>query len=175
MIIKLSDIEGKLVIKGEMANSVFENIGEKQFTMESPVFFELLVTKQDDSIRITGPVKSAVTLTCSRCLEEFAYTLDTYLDIELVPTMLVPQGAEVELRADDLNIYYYEGDEIDLDPLIYDEVLLNLPMMPLCREDCAGLCHTCGKNRNVESCSCNNPVSTVLGEKLKKFLNTQGE
>lgn len=172
MIIKLSDIEGKLVIKGEMANSVFENIGEKQFAMESPVFFELLVTKQDNSIRITGPVKSAVTLTCSRCLEEFTCSFDTYLDVELVPKMLVPHGAEVELRMDDLNTYYYEGDEIDLDPLIYDEVLLNLPMRPLCREDCAGLCHTCGKNRNIESCSCNQPVSTVLGEKLKKFLNT---
>ena len=172
MIIKLSDIEDKLVLKGEMTNLAFENLEEKQFTMESPVLYELLVAKQEGSIRITGPVKSTVTLTCSRCLEEFSCSFNTHLDIELAPKELLPQGAEVELRVDDLDIYYYDGDEIDLDPLIYDEVLLNLPIMPLCREDCAGLCHTCGKNRNVESCSCSQAANTVLGEKLKNFLNT---
>ncbi len=172
MIIKLSDVEDKLVLKGEMTNLAFENLDEKQFTMQSPVLFELLVTKQDDSVRITGPVKSTVTLTCSRCLEEFACSFDTHLDIELAPKGLLPHSTEVELRADDLDIYYYEGDEIDLNPLIYDEVLLNLPTRPLCREDCAGLCPTCGKNRNIESCSCNQTVNTILGEKLKNFLST---
>ena len=172
MIIKLSDIEDKLVLKGEMTNSAFENLEEKQFTMESPVLFELLITKLEDSIKIVGQVKSAVTMTCSSCLEEFLCSFDTHLDIELEPKGLVPQGAEVELRPDDLDIYYYEDDEIDLDPLIYDEVLLNIPLRPLCREDCAGLCQSCGKNRNIESCSCHQPVNTVLGEKLKTFLNT---
>ncbi len=85
MIIKLSDVEDKLVLKGEMTNLAFENLDEKQFTMQSPVLFELLVTKQDDSVRIAGPVKSTVTLTCSRCLEEFACSFDTHLDIELAP------------------------------------------------------------------------------------------
>jgi len=172
LIIKLSDVEDKLVLKGEMTNLAFENLDEKQFTMQSPVLFELLVTKQDDSVRITGPVKSTVTLTCSRCLEEFTCSFDTHLDIELAPKGLLPHSTEVELRADDLDIYYYEGDEIDLDPLIYDEVLLNLPIRPLCREDCGGLCPTCGKNRNIESCSCNQTVNTILGEKLKNFLST---
>lgn len=172
MIIKLSDVEDKLVLKGEMTNLAFENLDEKQFTMQSPVLFELLVTKQDDSVRITGPVKSTVTLPCSRCLEEFTCSFDTHLDIELAPKGLLPHSTEVELRADDLDIYYYEGDEIDLDPLIYDEVLLNLPIRPLCREDCGGLCPTCGKNRNIESCSCNQTVNTILGEKLKKILST---
>jgi uncharacterized protein len=172
LIIKLSDIEDKLVLKGEMTNLAFENLDKKQFTMQSPVLFELLVTKQDDSVKIRGPVKSTVTLTCSRCLEEFTYSFDTNLDVELAPKGFLPHSSEVELRADDLDIYYYEGDEIDLDPLIYDEVLLNIPIRPLCRENCAGLCHACGKNRNIESCSCNQPGNTILGEKLKKFLST---
>ena len=171
MIVKLSDIEGRLIVKGETASPVFENLEEKQFTLESPVLFDLVITKLDDSVRISGPVRSTVLMSCSRCLEEFSCSLNTYLDIEMEPKRLLPHGAEVELRPDDLDIYYYDGDEIDLDPLIYDEVLLNLPVRPLCREDCAGLCHTCGKNRNVESCVCSQHASTVLGEKLKNFLN----
>jgi uncharacterized protein len=172
LIIKLSDIEDKLVLKGEMINSAFKNLEERQFTVEAPVLFELLVKKQEDSIRIAGPVKSTVIMTCSRCLEEFSCSIDTYLDIKLAPKGLVPQATEAELRQDDMDIYYYDGDEIDLDPFIYDEVLLNVPVRPLCREDCAGICHSCGKNRNVEPCSCRQPVNTALGEKLKTFLNT---
>jgi uncharacterized protein len=172
LIVKLSDIEDRLIVKGEIASPVFENLEEEQFTIESPVRFELVITKLDDSVRISGPVRSTVIMSCSRCLEEFSCPLETYLDIEVEPKRLLSHEAEVELRPDDLDIYYYDGDEINLDPLIYDEVLLNLPIRPLCREDCAGLCHICGKNKNVESCACSQYASTVLGEKLKNFLNT---
>lgn len=175
MIIKLSEIEGKLVFKGEMANAAFESLEEKQFTMESPVTFDVTVKRQDDHVRIAGQVKSTVIMTCSRCLEEFPCPVETYLDIELAPKEHVSQPAETELSPDDLDVYYYEGDEIDLDPYIYDEVLLSLPVRPLCKPDCAGLCQSCGKNRNVESCSCHQTTNTILGEKLKSFLNTQGE
>jgi uncharacterized protein len=170
MIVKLSDIEDKLVLRGEMTNLAFNNLEERQFTIETPVVFNLLVEKQEDSVKIAGPVKSTVTMTCSRCLEEFRCSIDTYLDIELVPKGLIAQATDVELRPDDLDIYYFEGDEIDLDPFIYDEVLLSVPVRPLCQEDCAGLCQSCGKNRNIESCSCHQPANTVLGEKLKSFL-----
>ena len=171
MIIKLSDIEDKLVLKGEMTNLAFNNVEEREFTFKSPVRFELLVTRQDDSIRIAGSIMGAMTMACSRCLEEFSCAIDTYLDIKLAPTGLMPQVADAELRPDDLDVYYFEGDEIDLDPFIYDEVLLNVPFRPLCREDCEGLCQSCGKNRNIEPCSCRQPVHSALGEKLKSFLN----
>lgn len=175
MIVKLADIEDRLVVKGETTSLPFKDLEERQFFIDSPVLFELVITRQVDSLRITGPVRSDVTMVCSRCLERFSCAVDANLDIELKPKNLLPQGNEVELKSDDLDIYYYEGDEIDIDPLIVDEVLLGLPMRPLCREDCAGLCQTCGKNMNVESCACHRTVNTVLGEKLKSFLNTQGE
>jgi len=171
LIIKLSEIEDKLVLKGEMTNLAFNNVEEREFTLESPVHFELLVTKLDDGIRIAGPVKGAVTMACSRCLEEFSCAIDTYLDIKLAPKGLIPQVADAELRPDDLDVYYFEGDDIDLDPFVYDEVLLSVPFRPLCREDCEGLCQACGKNRNIEPCSCHQPVNSALGEKLKSFLN----
>jgi uncharacterized protein len=175
LIIKLSDIEDKLVLKGEMNTLAFKNLEERQFAIESPVIFEVLIKKQDDNIRITGPVRSTAKMVCSLCLGEFSCSIDAYLDVELVPKGLIPQASDIELRPDDLDIYYYEGDEIDLDPFIYDEVLLNLPVRPVCKEGCAGLCQSCGTNRNIESCSCHQDVNTAFGEKLKFFLNTKGE
>jgi len=70
-----------------------------------------------------------------------------------------------------MDVYYFEGDEIDLDPFIYEEVLLDMPSRPVCSEDCKGLCGICGKNRNFEACDCHETSRTLLGEKLKSFLN----
>jgi uncharacterized protein len=172
LIVRLSDIEDKLVLKGEMTNLAFKNVEENEFSVASPVLFELTVTKQDDSFRVAGPIKGSLTLSCSRCLDEFSYPIDTHLDIKLTPKVLMPQGVEAELRPDDLDIYYLEGDEVDLDPFVYDEVLLSIPAHPLCRETCEGLCQSCGKNRNIEHCSCHQPVVSAFGEKLKSFLNS---
>lgn len=172
MIVRLSEIEDKLVLKGEMTDLAFRNVEEREFSIETPVLFELTVMKQDDSFRIAGPIKGAVNLACSRCLEEFSCLIDTYLDIKLAQKGLMSQVAETELRPDDLDIYYLDGDEVDLDPFVFDEVLLSIPFHPLCKEDCKGLCQSCGKNRNIEPCSCHQPVHSAFGEKLKSFLNT---
>lgn len=171
MIVRLSDIEERLVVKGEMTESVFENLAEKQFALKGPIVFNLVMNKYGERVRITGPIRATFKLSCSRCLEEFFWAIDTRLDVELARRENVPQASEVELKPDDLDVYYYESDEIDLDPIIYDEMLLGLPSMPLCKEGCAGLCPSCGRNKNVEPCSCIEPVTSALGEKLKSFLN----
>jgi len=93
------------------------------------------------------------------------------MDIRLVPKTEIPQAPEFELKDEDMNVYYYEGDEIDLDPFIYEEVLLDMPFRPICSVDCKGLCGICGKNKNIEICNCNETSRTLLGEKLKSFLN----
>ena len=49
---------------------------------------------------------------------------------------------------------FYEGETVDCDPLIYEQIVLQIPMKALCREDCRGLCPRCGANLNLSSCSC---------------------
>lgn len=170
MVIKLADIDDRLVVKGELGVAAFANIEDKPFDLTSPVAFELMVKRVGDRIRIDGFVRCTLIMSCARCLDEFDYPVEACLDIELAPAVLAPDGAEVELRSDDLDVYYFAGDEIEVDPFIYDEVLLNVPLRPLCREGCEGLCQTCGKNRNYEMCTCAESTTTVFGEKLKSFL-----
>jgi uncharacterized protein len=74
------------------------------------------------------------------------------LDVRLLPR---PAAADsVELGADDLDVDFYENDELDLSRLVENETTLALPMKPLCRPDCRGLCAVCGANRNVVMCTC---------------------
>jgi uncharacterized metal-binding protein YceD (DUF177 family) len=63
-----------------------------------------------------------------------------------------------ELTDDDLDLYGYDGEEIDLTPLFRDQVVLAVPFAPLCSEDCKGLCPQCGADRNLETCDCKPPV-----------------
>src|SRR5262249_54962114 len=73
-----------------------------------------------------------------------------------VPPRLTGRSAadSVELAADDLDVDFYDKDEIDVGVLIETETTLALPMKPLCREGCLGLCPVCGGNRNLVQCDC---------------------
>jgi uncharacterized protein len=64
----------------------------------------------------------------------------------------------MELAEDDLDLYSYEDEEVDLTPLFRDQVILAVPFAPLCKEDCKGLCPQCGADRNHETCDCKPPV-----------------
>jgi uncharacterized protein len=64
----------------------------------------------------------------------------------------------LELATDDLDVFPYTGDVIDLEPLVREQFVLSIPYAPLCKEDCRGLCPQCGIDRNVASCECAAPI-----------------
>jgi len=171
LLIRLSEIEDVLVVKGEMDTERLSKIENNELKLVSPVRYELTVRKIDDTVSIEGPVALEAILSCSRCLDEFRLPLSLNMAIKLTPKSELPCSSEMELHSEDLDVYYYEGDEIDIDPFVYEEVMLNIPVRPLCKEECKGICGNCGKNRNTEPCNCHEAPSSLLGEKLKSFLN----
>lgn len=90
---------------------------------------------------------------CSRCLCDYCFRLEKNFDFVLTPAT-TPERKIEELSREDLGLSYYSGDEIELTPLILEQVLLALPTRALCDENCRGLCVTCGANLNQEACSC---------------------
>ena len=171
MLIRLSEIEDTQVLKGEMDSARFRQMGDTDVKLLKPVCYELMVAKYDDTVAIDGPVRVAASLECGRCLEGFDIELSLVMSIKLVPRTKLPDSPELELHGEDLDVYYYEGEEIDIDPFVYEEVMLNMPVRPLCSEACKGICPRCGKNRNTEPCDCPEAPLSLLGEKLKSFLN----
>jgi len=171
LLIRISEIEDVLVVKGEMDTARFPKTEDTELKLAAPVSYELTVRKFDDTVSIEGPITFEAYLECSRCLDEFGLSISLNMAIKLAPKNELPRASEMELHNDDLDVYYYEGDEIDLDPFVYEEVMLNMPMRPLCKEECMGICPSCGKNRNTQPCNCHEAPSSLLGEKLKSFLN----
>jgi uncharacterized protein len=89
---------------------------------------------------------------CGRCLDNYTAPLDKDFSIVLVPKPAAP--ADGELADEDLDLSFYEGDAIDLSPLVREQIILVLPTRPLCEEECRGLCPQCGSNLNVQTCAC---------------------
>ena len=149
MVIRVSEIpeEG---LRFEGAEAFPEPFQDRAWSLEG---LELEVEKEGDVVLVHGRVRSRVPQVCSRCLEAYEETVDANVDTRLVPSPAV-RGEERELGRDDLETDVYDHDQIDLNALLETETTLGLSMKPLCREGCAGLCPTCGANRNAAPCAC---------------------
>ncbi len=101
-----------------------------------------------------GKLQYEQTLTCQRCLVESPKPVTAEVELLLVSDGEEPTEGELELEAEDLDVHYITDGIVDTDPILLEQLQLNIPMRPLCREACAGLCPQCGVDRNRESCDC---------------------
>ncbi|PYM17884.1 MAG: DUF177 domain-containing protein [Candidatus Rokuibacteriota bacterium] len=113
---------------------------------------DLHVQPDGDDVTVQGTIEATVPLACGRCLESLPTHVNVLVDVRLTPRPAARD--DLELGADDLDTDFYANDELDLGALIQTETTLALPMKPLCREDCRGLCPACGMNRNLTPCEC---------------------
>ena len=124
-----------------------------QFHVVAPVTLDFSVRKDRDRYRLVGKVSTTLELACSRCLEPFELPIDAAFDVRYLPQS-ENTGEEREVEEDDLSDAFYRDEVIDLGHLMDEQFYLALPMKPLCREACKGLCPNCGTNLNVETCDC---------------------
>lgn len=116
---------------------------------------DLKATREADKVRLVGSVKATVVIECDRCLAPLSVPVDQSFDLLYVPPAR-PASAhdEKELGEDDLSVSFYQGQAIDLDDLVREQIELTLPMARLCAEGCRGLCPHCGANLNQGQCDC---------------------
>ena len=119
--------------------------------------------------RFTGDL----TVACSRCVNPVKLVIDEQLRVTFMPRAEVPEDDDVatasgdeddgaEVEEDDLDVFPYDGERIDLEPLFREQFVLAVPYAPLCTEDCKGLCPQCGIDRNTASCTCEPPIDPRL-------------
>ncbi|HLL74966.1 MAG TPA: DUF177 domain-containing protein [Pyrinomonadaceae bacterium] len=110
-------------------------------------------SRKGEEVRVRGSLQTSVELHCDRCLGP----VPVPVNVDFVANFVRPSEPTAEARElhdEDLEVSVYDGDSVDLDEIVREQILLALPARQLCREDCKGLCPTCGKNLNAESCDC---------------------
>lgn len=143
--------------------------GECEFT--GPVRSEILASREADQYRIDGQLAVPVKTSCSRCLKPLNLDISSRFTIYFRQEVSQAQqfDDEVELAERDLISTTFTGDELDLLPEIGEQVALEIPLKPLCSEQCKGICPGCGIDMNSSTCSCNNEVFPHKFSALKDF------
>jgi uncharacterized protein len=119
-----------------------------------PVNVDLEINRRPDHVHVEGTIQGVLRLVCHRCLEPFEWNLNEPVDVYLVPAPPVETQEEVELEAEELDYDFFDGEVIEVDQLIAEQIFLSIPFKVLCSEDCRGLCPRCGANLNLEPCKC---------------------
>jgi DUF177 domain-containing protein len=105
-------------------------------------------------IRLKGRYAGEFQVPCARCVEPVKIPLAAEFDLIFRPIGVDAGAAERAISAPETEIGYYQKDSLLLEDVLREQVLLSLPVRTLCKPDCKGLCPRCGKNRNLEACSC---------------------
>jgi uncharacterized protein len=148
---------------------------EADAVVRGPLSVSLDLANADDMIAVTGVLEGTVVRECVRCLKEYDDPLAFSVHVAFAregkeakaatrqPKSPEPRKgrpapvraeADVEEEDEGDDRYFYQGDHIELAPMLREHIILAAPMQPLCREECAGLCARCGKDLKEGPCQC---------------------
>ena len=172
MQIALNDVlkdDGKILrVDADFGPDTFEmKLGKYPITRKTPVSL-VLTNKGKRNLLIQGRMDLTILIPCGRCLEEVPVEFE--LDFEKKIDMNL---TEEERREALDECAYIHGYDLDVDELVYSEILVNWPMKVLCREDCKGICKVCGMNLNKGECNCQrtelDPRMAAIQDVFNKF------
>jgi uncharacterized protein len=109
-------------------------------------------------IRLEGDLVTTLELSCARCLDPVVESVARKFDLLYRPLGTDAGHEELSVTAAEAEIGYYQGEGLELEDVLREQVLLAVPLKVVCREDCKGLCAICGRNRNTDPCSCAKPL-----------------
>ena len=134
----------------------------------SPVHFAGQVSPIESGFALQADLGWGGMLECSRCLVAYPFRADEEFSMVLYPRRAATQ-AERELEREELDVYFFENPDIPVAPIVEERIQMAVPMKPLCREDCRGLCANCGEDLNQATCDCNEKKIDPRWEALRKL------
>jgi uncharacterized protein len=115
---------------------------------EPPVLDLVASLTGDRGVHVRGVLEATLLLRCRRCLRDIRHGMELSLDLLFDP------GVDKEGENEQVYPLEAKASVLDLAPAVREQLLLEVPPYPLCAEDCAGLCPSCGIDRNEEECDC---------------------
>jgi uncharacterized protein len=150
---------------GEL-NPLLEHGSVRDFVFVSPASVRLGYYRSGQEVFLAGEMRSRVVGQCARCLASFEFAHAPRFSFIMVPRE--GRWAEEDLSGGGGDLTWYEGEEIDVSPMLRERLLLALPTLPLCREGCRGLCARCGADLNAGPCDC----AAAVGDERFAVLRT---
>jgi len=137
-----------------------------------PAQFHLRFQKTGQLIQLDGQLSVDLLLKCGRCLQAFNRPVREIFALTFAPASSEHEELkEVELEADELSLVVYEDETLNFADVLQEQLIMAVPISPVCCSGCLGLCPGCGAHLNKQQCSCakkvfNNKFSVLAGVKL---------
>ncbi len=173
MRIELSDLENG---KGAFSHAYAPNeltLADDRVELLVPPTVSAGIRQAGRRAHVAGSVSGRLKLECDRCLQPVELPVDSRFQLEYVTPEDYQAQQAIELTGDDLDLSTFDGDGIDVDELVTEELLLAVPDHVLCSENCKGICATCGADRNLNECGCESQKVDPRWAGLKKLVNRE--
>lgn len=154
MEIRLDQIRDEPLRWQETRSISVESLQRRQLLALGDIGWDGEIVRTSFGFLLSARLGYAQILECPRCLGPSPVEVEAEIELLIQPKSEEPVAGELALEEADLGVLYLEGEILDTDPILTEQIQLNVPMTQLCRQDCMGLCPQCGIDRNVESCDC---------------------
>ncbi len=144
---------------------------ELSLFLKNAVDFSVELSSSGKGLLVQGNLSTVLAPVCARCLEEFQFPLAVSFSVNLFPSTKKGLDKSDEVDILNANVDLYSGREIDLKPILWEQIALNSPNRFICREECLGLCQICGNNLNEKLCQCE--TDETRGSIFSRLLSGQ--
>ena len=154
MRIELENLEGG---KGDFAH-VYQpddlNPVDERISLIGPATVSGKVRLAGNEVFVNGHVETRAQVECDRCLQPVETPVNTDFALEYMTGSEYESGGTAELTEAEMSVSVFDGEAIDVDEIVKEQIVLAVPTRMLCREDCKGICPECGADRNRGDCNC---------------------
>ncbi len=154
MRIELENLEGG---KGDFAhvyNPEELNPVDERVKLTAPATVNGKVRLAGNEVFVNGHVDTRAQVECDRCLKPIELPVSADFELEYITGSEYESTAVAELTEAEMSVAVFDGEAIDVDEIVKEQILLAVPTRMLCREDCKGICPECGVDRNTGECNC---------------------
>ena len=147
------------------------DLGDERVRLCGPTTVQGKVRLAGTELFVNGHVDSCVEVDCDRCLKPIQVPVKNDFELEYITGTEYETNRNVELTEDLMSVSVFDGEVVDVDEIVKEQIWLAVPTRALCREDCKGFCPTCGKDQNLGECSCVQKEVDPRWAGLKDLMN----
>ncbi|MGI8918478.1 MAG: YceD family protein [Pyrinomonadaceae bacterium] len=147
------------------------DLNEERVTLMAPPRVTGRVQQSDSKVTVKGEAAAELQLECDRCLKPLSVPVFSSFEVGYVTPDTYQADSAAELLDEDLSLSVFNGEVLDIDELVREQLLLELPAQILCQQECKGLCQECGGDRNDADCKCEDAQIDPRWAGLKEIGN----
>ena len=163
---KLEETGGRFSHTYQPRDLSFDDV---DFVLSAPALVEGRARRLRAGVELGGELRTRLSVSCGRCLKKLELPVNVRFSERFVPAVDWRNEEQHELREEDLDLALFDGEAIELDDVVREEIMLAVPGHVLCEDNCKGLCPVCGIDRNVSACKCESEAVDPRWEKLKEL------